>query len=198
MATGTVKFFNSQKGFGFIQPQDGGKDVFVHISAVERAGMSTLNEGQKLSYDVVSERGKLAAANLQSRLTPSSRRTGSRPGGNTPGLLHGMQLSLLCSDEMHVRPRYTRDPETFRPAISTSGEREWQGNRRRAPNSICSTCSTTDGSQRSNRRVPREILGGLDGDAPARAVIEEQDRLIAEKSGQPALAVKSIRRSGAK
>jgi CspA family cold shock protein len=65
MATGTVKFFNSQKGFGFIQPQDGGKDVFVHISAVERAGMSTLNEGQNVSYDVVSERGKLAAANLQ-------------------------------------------------------------------------------------------------------------------------------------
>jgi len=65
MATGTVKFFNSQKGFGFIQPDDGGKDVFVHISAVERAGMSNLNEGQKLSYDVVSERGKLAAANLQ-------------------------------------------------------------------------------------------------------------------------------------
>jgi cold shock protein len=65
MATGTVKFFNTQKGFGFIQPLDGGKDVFVHISAVERAGMSTLNEGQKVSYDVVSERGKLAAANLQ-------------------------------------------------------------------------------------------------------------------------------------
>jgi CspA family cold shock protein len=66
MAQGTVKFFNSQKGFGFIQPTDGGKDVFVHISAVERAGMSSLNEGQKVSYDVVSERGKLAAANLQS------------------------------------------------------------------------------------------------------------------------------------
>ena len=66
MATGTVKFFNSQKGFGFIQPQDGGQDVFVHISAVERAGMSNLNEGQKLTYDVVSERGKLAASNLQS------------------------------------------------------------------------------------------------------------------------------------
>ena len=65
MATGTVKFFNSQKGFGFIQPQDGGKDVFVHISAVERAGMTTLNEGQKVSYNVVSERGKLDAANLQ-------------------------------------------------------------------------------------------------------------------------------------
>ena len=66
MAQGTVKFFNTQKGFGFIQPTDGGKDVFVHISAVERAGMSTLNEGQKLRYDVVSERGKFAAANLQS------------------------------------------------------------------------------------------------------------------------------------
>jgi hypothetical protein len=56
----------------------------------------------------------------------------------------------------------------------------------------------TDGTQRSNRRVPSEIHGGLDGDAPARALIEEQDRLIAEKSGQRALAVKSIRRSGAK
>ena len=65
MATGTVKFFNSQRGFGFIQPDDGGKDVFVHISAVERAGMRSLNEGQKLKYDVVSERGKSAAANLQ-------------------------------------------------------------------------------------------------------------------------------------
>src|SRR3977135_355859 len=65
MAQGTVKFFNSQKGFGFIQPTDGGRDVFVHISAVERAGMSNLNEGQKLTYDVVSERGKLAASNLQ-------------------------------------------------------------------------------------------------------------------------------------
>jgi CspA family cold shock protein len=65
MATGTVKFFNSARGFGFIEPVDGGKDVFVHISAVERAGMSSLVEGQKVTYEVVSERGKLAASNLQ-------------------------------------------------------------------------------------------------------------------------------------
>jgi CspA family cold shock protein len=65
MATGTVKFFNSQKGFGFIAPNDGSKDVFVHVSALERAGMSTLVEGQKVSFDVVTERGKQAAANLQ-------------------------------------------------------------------------------------------------------------------------------------
>jgi len=65
MATGTVKFFNTQKGFGFITPTDGSKDVFVHISAVERAGMRTLNEGQRVSYEVVTERGKQAASNLQ-------------------------------------------------------------------------------------------------------------------------------------
>ncbi len=65
MARGTVKFFNTQKGFVFIQPDDGSKDVFVHISAVERAGMSSLREGQKVSYEVVTERGKLAASNLQ-------------------------------------------------------------------------------------------------------------------------------------
>jgi len=65
MATGTVKFFNTQKGFGFIAPSDGSRDVFVHISAVERSGMSTLNEGQRVTYDIVTERGKQAAANLQ-------------------------------------------------------------------------------------------------------------------------------------
>jgi CspA family cold shock protein len=65
MASGTVKLFNSTKGFGFIQPDNGGKDVFVHISAVERAGLQGLNEGQKISYDVVNERGKDAAANLK-------------------------------------------------------------------------------------------------------------------------------------
>ncbi len=65
MATGTVKWFNTQKGFGFIQPDDGGKDVFVHISAVQRAGLQTLNEGQKVSFDIATERGKAAAANLK-------------------------------------------------------------------------------------------------------------------------------------
>lgn len=65
MATGTVKFFNTTKGFGFIQPEDGGKDVFVHISAVERAGLGTLTEGQRVSYEEVMERGKAAAGNLQ-------------------------------------------------------------------------------------------------------------------------------------
>ena len=65
MATGTVKFFNMQKGYGFIQPSDGSKDVFVHISAVQRAGMQSLVDGQKVSFEVVTERGKPAAANLQ-------------------------------------------------------------------------------------------------------------------------------------
>jgi len=65
MAVGTVKWFNPQKGFGFIQPVDGGKDVFVHISAVERAGLGTLNEGQKIRFEVVTERGKQAADKLQ-------------------------------------------------------------------------------------------------------------------------------------
>ena len=65
MKIGTVKFFNTAKGFGFIAPEGGGKDVFVHISAVQRAGMQTLNEGQKLSFEVASERGKAAAANLK-------------------------------------------------------------------------------------------------------------------------------------
>jgi len=65
MATGTVKWFNAQKGFGFIQPENGGKDVFVHISAVERAGLGTLVEGQKVSFEVMTERGKQAAGNLK-------------------------------------------------------------------------------------------------------------------------------------
>ena len=67
MTTGTVKWFNAQKGFGFIQPDDGGKDAFVHISAVERAGLSTLSEGQKLEFELVTDRrsGKMSADNLK-------------------------------------------------------------------------------------------------------------------------------------
>ena len=65
MAIGTVKWFNPAKGFGFIQPESGDKDVFVHVSAVEHAGMGTLSEGQRVSFEVVTENGKLAAGNLK-------------------------------------------------------------------------------------------------------------------------------------
>jgi cold shock protein len=67
MATGTVKWFNAQKGFGFIQPTGGGKDAFVHISAVERAGLSTLNEGQYVEFEIVTDRGKQSAGNLKAK-----------------------------------------------------------------------------------------------------------------------------------
>ena len=65
MATGTVKWFNATKGFGFIMPSDGGKDVFVHITAVQAAGLRSLNEGQKLEFEVTMERGKAAATHLK-------------------------------------------------------------------------------------------------------------------------------------
>jgi CspA family cold shock protein len=65
MAAGTVKWFNASKGFGFIQPDDGGKDVFVHITAVQAAGLNGLNDGQKVTFDVMRERGKEAATNLK-------------------------------------------------------------------------------------------------------------------------------------
>jgi cold shock protein len=67
MSTGTVKWFNEQKGYGFIQPDDGGKDVFVHISAVQRSGLQGLNDGQKVTYELEADRrtGKMAAVNLQ-------------------------------------------------------------------------------------------------------------------------------------
>ena len=65
MTIGTVKWFNPQKGYGFIQPEDGSQDVFVHISAVERAGLSTLNEGQQIEYEIVANRGKSSAENLK-------------------------------------------------------------------------------------------------------------------------------------
>jgi CspA family cold shock protein len=65
MATGTVKWFNATKGYGFIMPQDGGKDVFVHITAVQAAGLTGLNDGQAVSFEVSMERGKAAATNLR-------------------------------------------------------------------------------------------------------------------------------------
>jgi CspA family cold shock protein len=65
MATGTVKWFNPTKGFGFIQPESGDKDVFVHISAVEKAGMAPLAEGQRISYELITEKGRTSAGNLQ-------------------------------------------------------------------------------------------------------------------------------------
>lgn len=65
MAIGTVKFFNTTKGYGFLRPEDGGKDVFVHITAVQAAGLDSLEEGQRVSYDIVTDRGKSAAGNLK-------------------------------------------------------------------------------------------------------------------------------------
>lgn len=65
MATGTVKWFNATKGYGFIQPDEGGQDVFLHISAVERAGLSNVNEGAKIEYEIVADRGKQSAGNIK-------------------------------------------------------------------------------------------------------------------------------------
>ena len=65
MSTGTVKWFNATKGYGFIKPEDGGNDVFVHVTAVEKAGLSALNEGQRLSYELATNKGKVSAVNLQ-------------------------------------------------------------------------------------------------------------------------------------
>src|ERR1700736_5269954 len=86
MAKGTVKWFNPTKGFGFIQPSSGGKDVFVHISAVEQAGLSRLNEGQTVEYEEVANRGKASAENL--KVCRQARAPGSLPPGSHPGVRH--------------------------------------------------------------------------------------------------------------
>src|SRR3954465_4644091 len=101
MSTGTVKWFNATKGFGFIQPDDGGNDVFVHISAVERAGMGSLNEGQKLSFEskVDSMRGKTSAENL--------RAVGGEPIWDRHGCtgISESAASPVDTDEMRIEAR---------------------------------------------------------------------------------------------
>ena len=95
MQVGTVKWFNAQKGFGFIQPDNGGSDVFVHISAVERAGMSNLNEGQKVNFELVADKrtGKSSAGQPQRRLTRRARATPSVDRGCTGGRVNGRRGS---------------------------------------------------------------------------------------------------------
>ena len=94
MSTGTVKWFNPTKGYGFIQPQGGGQDVFVHISAVEKAGLSTLNEGQRVEYEIVSNRGKSSAENLKVK----RRRIAPKDFGRQCGR----------GDAAHMRPKLLR------------------------------------------------------------------------------------------
>ena len=86
MASGTVKWFNPTKGYGFIQPSGGGRDVFVHISAVERAGLSTLNEGQQVEYEIVSNRGKESADNLKVARSPIGSAGYKPPNQNVPSI----------------------------------------------------------------------------------------------------------------
>ena len=89
MPTGTVKWFNATKGYGFIMPQDGGKDVFVHISAVERAGLRSLNEGQAVEFELVSNKGKTSAENLRIRRSRSKIMSVSTDEG-------GLRAALSC------------------------------------------------------------------------------------------------------
>jgi cold shock protein len=104
MARGTMKWFNSQKGYGFIQPQGGGKDVFVHISAVEKAGLTNLNEGQSIEYEEVSNRGKTLAENLKVQRNgrgPIGRidislASDSLSGAGSPGAWRASILSPTC------------------------------------------------------------------------------------------------------
>jgi small subunit ribosomal protein S21 len=97
MAIGTVKWFNPTKGYGFIQPQDGGRDVFVHISAVERAGLNSLNEGQTVEYEIVSNRGKESADNLKTRWSRSVDRHPTARHNSSSGTI-GNHLQVFVRD----------------------------------------------------------------------------------------------------
>jgi len=110
MASGTVKWFNATKGFGFIQPDNGGKDVFVHISAVERAGLNGLNEGQKITYDVVNERGKDAAANLKVITRANTAKT--PPGDPARGFLRARCSREAAAKRESLRLQF---PQALRP-----------------------------------------------------------------------------------
>src|SRR6266508_6698241 len=107
MATGSVKWFNTTKGYGFIQPQGGGRDVFVHISAVERAGLSTLNEGQQIEYEIEENRGKTSAVNLKVKGTASVDRCSDAVG-----------FEILDSPQERVSSRRSSSPKEYeqRPA----------------------------------------------------------------------------------
>ena len=127
MATGTVKWFNPTKGYGFIQPDSGGKDVFVHISAVEKAGLSSLNEGAKVSYEEMSNRGKTSAENLRSRirLILSARWhlkwKRPQPGGRTLG------PSFQCDGawRLHLRGQSVPVPRPQMKRSHNSGGDRW-------------------------------------------------------------------------
>ena len=185
MATGTVKFFNTTKGYGFIQQDAGGPDVFVHISAVERAGMRSLVEGQKVTFDV--------QAGSQDRQVGGGQSAGGlndglkdwKPGAKPAGLLL-FEAQRSRNQDPFAQPRQ-EGPTTMARKPGTRNVGEY----------VLFDVIYEDGTQRSNRRVPGAALGGLDGDEPARAIIEAQDREIAEKSGLPPSRIKSLRRTGA-
>ena len=167
--------------------------MFVHISAVECAGMSPSMRGQKVGYDVVSE-----AASSRRRFRRPSDQGGfpiSSLGGSPRTRRHDVGVSASLAA---VRSMVLRSVEIWdRSESASEGKIMARKPATRAEFELFDVFYV-DGSQRSNRRVPREILGGLDREDRMRAVIEEQDRLIAEKSGKPALTIKSIRRSGRK
>ena len=97
MPRGTVKWFNTTKGYGFIKPQGGGKDIFVHISAVERAGLSSLNEGQVVQYEEVSNRGRMAADNLQGFTLVFRDRSLARQRGYSAARIQALQRSMALA-----------------------------------------------------------------------------------------------------